>query len=70
MNEFMVKAVSPAIQLIISMLLTEANLKAYGNKIFDFLEDAVKSSETSIDDSLVLPIIQQLRKVLDVQPIK
>ena len=51
---------------MLSDLVTIDMLKKYGDKLFDFIEDAVKDSDTKWDDATVLPIINMLRKVLDV----
>jgi len=66
MNEFILKMVSPILSGIVADLLKPENLKLYGDKLFDFIEDSVKSSETTIDDATVLPIIQALRVGLQI----
>jgi len=38
----------------------------YGDRLFDFIEDAVESSDTTIDDMTVLPLIAALRKALGI----
>ena len=67
MNEFLAKIASPIIAGVVNDLLSEENLKQYGDKLFDFIENAVKDSKTTIDDALVLPIIQSLRKSLEIE---
>lgn len=66
MNEFMLKMVSPILMGIVNDLLNEKNIKLYGDKLFDFIEAAVKSSETTIDDITVLPVIAALRAGLNI----
>lgn len=65
MNEFILKLFLPIIIKILEDLLSVENLKTYGDKIFDFLEDAIASSENTVDDNL-LPIIKMLRTTLNI----
>jgi hypothetical protein len=60
------KMAIPIIMQIIEKLLSEENIKLYGDKLFDFIESAVKSSKTDIDDMTVLPLIKALRLALDI----
>jgi hypothetical protein len=60
------KMAIPIIMQIIESLLSEENIKLYGDKLFDFIEAAVKSSKTDIDDMTVLPLIKALRVALDI----
>lgn len=66
MNKFLLTMMGPMIQNVISELLNEDNIRAYGDKLFDFIEDAVADSATSIDDIAVLPIVATLRKSLNI----
>lgn len=56
----------PFITKFIKELLSGENYKKWIDKLFDFIEDVVVDSETEFDDKLVLPIIDQLRVLLDV----
>ena len=47
-------------------LVTLETLKKYGDGLFDFIENAVRDSDTKWDDATVLPIVNMLRKVLDI----
>jgi len=50
----------------ISDMLTKENVQKYGDKIFDLIEDFVADSETTIDDTIVLPIVAKFRSFLDI----
>ena len=60
------KLAIPIIMQIVEQLLSPANIIKYGDKLFDFIEDAVMSSETTIDDATVLPLIKALRNALSI----
>ena len=60
------KLAIPIIMQIVEQLLSPANIIKYGDKLFDFIEDAVASSETTIDDATVLPLIKALRNALSI----
>ena len=60
------KLAIPIIMQIVEQLLSPANIIKYGDKLFDFIEDAVSSSETTIDDLTVLPLIKALRNALSI----
>lgn len=66
MNKFLFEMAMPIIMNIIKDLLNPENIKLYGDKLFDFVEDAVASSETTIDDATVLPIVKALRSGLNI----
>jgi len=66
MNKLLLGIVLPILMKIIEELLSSENIKMYGDKLFDFIEDSVKSSATTIDDATVLPIIQALREGLNI----
>ena len=60
------KMMLPVVMQIIEQLLSEDNIRKYGDRLFDFVEDAVTSSKTTIDDVTVLPVIEALRKGLGI----
>jgi hypothetical protein len=64
--DYILKMAIPIIMQIIEKLLSEENIKLYGDKLFDFIEHAVVSSETTIDDMTILPLIKALRNALDI----
>ena len=66
MNDFLMKMLLPVIMQIIEQLLSVENIRKYGDKLFDFIEDAVASSDTTIDDATVLPIVKALRHALSI----
>lgn len=66
MNRFLLEMVAPVIVRVINELLTPENLQVYGDKLFDFIEDAVEASETTLDDKVVLPVVKTLRVTLNV----
>ena len=61
MNDLIMKMALPIIMGIVQELLSQENIKLYGDKLFDFVEDAVTNSTTTIDDVTVLPLIAALR---------
>lgn len=62
MVENILKALIP---FILSML-TKEQLKKFADMALDFVEDAVQSSENTIDDVIALPIIKRLRDTFDI----
>lgn len=66
MQSIVLKVLMPIIIGMMEDLLTPKNLQKYGDKLFDFIEDAVADSETKIDDLTVLPVIQLLRQTLNI----
>ncbi len=58
-----------AMPMIISMIeemITSENIKKYGDKLFDLIEDFVADSETKVDDATVLPLIKAARLALGI----
>jgi len=51
---------------IIAKWLTVENIKSALDALFDSIENAVEKSETKWDDATVLPLINKLRKALDI----
>ena len=64
--DFILKMAIPIIMEIVEKLLSPENIVKYGDRLFDFIEDAVESSDTTIDDITVLPLIGALRKALGI----
>jgi len=64
--DMILKLAIPIIMQIIEKLLSPENIIKYGDKLFDFIEDAVESSSTTIDDVTVLPLIKALRNALSI----
>ena len=58
--------VLPFVTGLIEELLSEDNVQVTGDKLFDLFEELVAKSETTIDDAIVLPIIAQMRKALNI----
>ncbi len=56
-----IKALIPVIQRLL-----KENYALYGDKLFDFFENAVKDSKTTVDDRLVLPVIKSLRVLMNI----
>lgn len=61
----LVKILQSIIPLLLS-LLTREQFVALVDMIFDFVEDAVQDSSNQVDDTVVLPIIQKLRVVMNI----
>jgi hypothetical protein len=64
--DMILKLAIPIIMQIVEKLLSPENIIKYGDKLFDFIEDAVMSSETTIDDVTILPLIKALRNALSI----
>ena len=60
------KLALPIIMGIVEDLLKPENIKIYGDKLFDMIEDMVAASENTIDDVAVLPLIKALRIGLNI----
>ena len=61
MGNWLLKLALPIIMSILGEALKPENIKKYGDKLFDLIEDLVQDSETTIDDATVLPLIKALR---------
>jgi phage-related holin len=66
MNKIILGIALPVIMKIIEELLSAENIKTYGDKLFDIIETMVASSENTIDDIAVLPVIKALRDGLNI----
>ena len=58
------------IQLLIEQLLElfpEEKIKEITDELLDKIEDKVKASESGVDDIIALPIIEHLRKLLNIK---
>ena len=64
--DMILKLAIPIIMQIVEKLLSPENIIKYGDKLFDFIEDAVTSSSTTIDDVTILPLIKALRNALSI----
>jgi len=60
------KLALPIIMNVIEELLKPENIKAYGDKLFDMVEDMVTASGNTVDDATVLPLIRALRAGLNI----
>ena len=60
------KAVLVAMLQALLAVCNEEMVKGFMDKGLDFLEDKIAASPTQWDDRMVLPIINQVRKVLDI----
>jgi len=61
-----VKTILVAMLQALLAVCNEEMVKGFMDKGLDFLEDKIAESSTTWDDTLVLPIINQIRKVLDI----
>lgn len=62
----MLKTVLEALIPLLLSLLTKEQFVKLVDMIFDFAEDAVQDSSNTIDDTVVLPIIQKLRDIMNI----
>jgi len=65
MKTLAINMIIKALMPVIHRLLRE-NYGLYGDKLFDFFENAIKDSKTTIDDKVVLPIIKSLRVLMNI----
>lgn len=66
MRGLLIQMLLPIITGVVSEMLTKDNFQKYGDNLFDMIEDAVAASSTTIDDAIVLPIVKQIREVLQI----
>ena len=66
MKSILLKMFIPMVVDMITEMLTKDKLDIYIDKLFDLIEDFVTNSESSIDDMIVLPVVQQLRSAFNV----
>jgi len=66
MNAIFQAMVGQVVSAVVSEIVTTENKNKYGGKLFDFIEQVVKDSETRIDDATVLPVVKALRSALDI----
>lgn len=66
MQEWLLKALLPTVIALLLKTMTAEKLKGYADQILDVVENAVKDSETSIDDLVVLPVINSIRATFDI----
>ena len=64
--EWLLKLALPIVMSIVGKLLSPENIKLYGDRFFDLIEDFVADSKTTIDDATVLPIVKALRIGLNI----
>lgn len=63
---FVLQMALPVLMGFVEEMLKPENIQTYGDKLFDFVEDAVVASETTFDDMTVLPLIKSLRVGLNI----
>lgn len=66
MNAIFQAMVGQVVSAVVSEIINTENKQKYGAKLFDFIEQVVKDSETKIDDATVLPVVNALRSALDI----
>ena len=64
MQNLLINALIKVLIPIVQRMLAE-NYVLWGDKFFDLIEDMIEDSKTTIDDKF-LPVIQQLRKLLNI----
>lgn len=60
------KALLQAVVAVIATMMTEENMKLLADKMLDTAEDFVAQTDNTIDDALVLPVIQKIRSVFNI----
>ncbi len=56
----------PFITDFITKLLTRDNFAVWLDKLFDIVEEAIADSKTKTDDLVALPLLNQLRALMNV----
>ena len=62
--ETVLKLLIPIVIQVISSILTPANIKKHGKKLFTLLKDIIIDSETQWDDKALLPIVEMFEEGL------
>lgn len=57
--------ITALVQILLSMLSSTA-LKNLVDALLDMIEDAVKNSESDVDDAIVTPLIQTIRATFEI----
>ena len=65
MDKLLLQALKALLSVALSFL-TADQLKKFADMAFDFVENAVQDSSNTIDDALVLPVINRLRSAFDI----
>ena len=66
MNKVLIALLSPVISKIIDDILSKENYQYYGDKLLDLIEEAIADSQTTLDDRLLLPVVQKFRQLADI----
>jgi len=66
MKAMLLKMALPMILSMIEEMINEENIRKYGDKLFDLIEDFVRDSETKVDDATVLPLVKAARIALNI----
>lgn len=59
------KLISILLGFVLDMLTPE-QLKEFADNALDFVENKVAESDSPLDDTIVLPIIEMIRKAFDI----
>lgn len=70
MNPIIEGMIGHVVGAVVKEIVTTENKNKYGGRLFDFIEQVVKDSETKIDDATVLPVVKALRSALDIPEAK
>jgi len=62
----MVKIMLNTIVAVLAQLLTPDNMKLFADKMLDWAEDFIASTDNQIDDALVLPVIKGIRTTFNI----
>ena len=66
MNSIIEGMIGHVVGAVVKEIVNTENKNKYGGRLFDFIEQVVKDSETKIDDATVLPVVKALRSALDI----
>ena len=57
----------PVLIEILKIVFTPERLREYGDDLLDLVEKIVKNSDNKIDDALVLPMIEVVRRAFHIE---
>lgn len=52
---------------VVLSLMTPDLIKSFADLVLDWVEDAVLGSKSTVDDALVLPLCETIRKAMGIQ---
>ena len=66
MKNLVLKMALPIILGLVEDMITPDNFKIYGKKLIGLAREFVKDTETSVDDTIVLPLLDAAEKAIGI----